>query len=411
MKKNKTYTFKQDGYIKHAGFRINKRETANGASYVVALGQIDGKQARKQFQTLIEAKTFAEVKAVEKKNHGLEALRMDEPIRREALEAIRILKGTDASLIDAAKEYVRLHAPPDDAIKTGELVRLFLKWMKTTPTKINKGIPGGYRVATIKDAEKKLFAFQHDFKQRAAVTITTADIEAWLNEQKFSPIPWGNHKRNISMLFSWAAKKENPLAGMANPCRGIETPNEAHSLPAIFTPKETQAVFAWLESGHTRELPFFAVCFFAGIRPDEALRLSWDAVDFKNHEILIKAEQSKTHRDRLITMTTNLEKWLAMYAGAGKIAPSQSTITRTRQQMCKEAGLQWGKDIARHSFATYYAAIHGMNEAADQLGHETTKMLHKHYKSLIKNRKAQAGKYFDIEPAGAQDKIIRMQGA
>jgi type II secretory pathway component HofQ len=65
-------------------------------------------------------------------------------------------------------------------------------------------------------------------------------------------------------------------------------------------------------------------------------------------------------------------------------------------------GMDWPKDIARHCFATYHAAAHGMDATAEQLGHGSTAMLHKHYKGLARNRATAAARYFAIQPATAE---------
>ena len=44
-----------------------------------------------------------------------------------------------------------------------------------------------------------------------------------------------------------------------------------------------------------------------------------------------------------------------------------------------------------------------MDYAAEQLGHGSTAMLHKHYKGLARNRQAAAARYFDIKPATAEE--------
>jgi len=65
------------------------------------------------------------------------------------------------------------------------------------------------------------------------------------------------------------------------------------------------------------------------------------------------------------------------------------------------------QDGARHTFATFYLALEGVDETLHQLGHTDSKMLQRHYKGLAKNRKAQAEKFFQIVP-DAETKIIQM---
>jgi hypothetical protein len=65
---------------------------------------------------------------------------------------------------------------------------------------------------------------------------------------------------------------------------------------------------------------------------------------------------------------------------------------------------------ARHSFATYFYALHGISDTMNARGHSNPQMLKKHYEALIKNRKAQAKKYFELEPKEA-GKVLQMKQA
>ena len=60
MARPKTATFERDGYILHRGYRIRKRETQSGESYVVHCGRVGGKRLRKQFKTRRAAERYAE---------------------------------------------------------------------------------------------------------------------------------------------------------------------------------------------------------------------------------------------------------------------------------------------------------------------------------------------------------------
>jgi integrase len=400
---------------RYAGFVIRERSGKNGStSFQVDLGIVDGKHRRKQFRTFADAKNYAELKQVEKRNYGMQSLKLTDELRLDALAAANELKGTGVSLLDAAREYRRLYLPADDAISIDLLVDQFLTWMEKTPHKLRRGkkaYPGPYRDATKRDARLRLNAFADDMGSRAAVTITADDITGWLDSKDFSPTRWEDNLRSISMMYTWAGRTGNPLAGCANPAKGIQILAKQKSNPAIFTPKQTHKVFSWLEENRPECIPFFAVTFFAGVRPDEALRLEWDAVDFEENYITISAEQSKTHQERFIPMSDNLCNWLAMYNGEGSLAPSESTVKRTRQQMRKDLRIKWPSDVARHSFATYYAGLNGLDETAEALGHKGTATLLEHYKAIIKRKKPQAEKYFNIMPEGAAEKVIELMQA
>jgi integrase len=178
--------------------------------------------------------------------------------------------------------------------------------------------------------------------------------------------------------------------------------------PAIYTPEVTERVLRYVESHRPDLAPSFAIAFFAGIRPEELRRITPDELDFDSGEIRIPAEVSKTHQERLVTMSDNLLAWLVRHPPeAGKpLGATAPAVMHFRKGMREALGVDTPKDIARHCFATYYCALHGMDATAEQLGHESTAMLHRHYKGLARNRASAAARYFAIGPKPAEEATL-----
>src|SRR5208283_6208477 len=61
--------------------------------------------------------------------------------------------------------------------------------------------------------------------------------------------------------------------------------------------------------------PYVAVCLFGGLRPFEAARLTWQAVNLEDREIRLEGFQTKTGRPRVVTVCNTLHKWLTVYQG------------------------------------------------------------------------------------------------
>src|SRR5690606_34160465 len=93
---------------------------------------------------------------------------------------------------------------------------------------------------------------------------------------------------------------------------------------------------------------------------------------------------------------------------SGKVAWSYNYFGKHRKAACKAAGVEWGNNLARHSFATYYAKIHGKHAAAEQLGHRgSVSMIDDHYLGKTVKMKI-AESYFKIMPKES-GKVIRME--
>lgn len=143
-------------------------------------------------------------------------------------------------------------------------------------------------------------------------------------------------------------------------------------------------------------LPYFALCLFAGLRPNsEAHNLKWEDIDFDRGELFVPAAISKTGQERYVTMQPNLIEWLLPYRRkSGPVCFSRPAYHRVREH----SGVEWGHDITRHSFGSYHlAAFRNAGDTAEQMGHQSsTVMLFKHYRRAIRQEDAQ--RFWEIKP-------------
>jgi integrase len=144
-------------------------------------------------------------------------------------------------------------------------------------------------------------------------------------------------------------------------------------------------------------VPYFALCLFAGIRPQgEIGRMTWTDINFERREIDIRADTSKTGDERFIEMSENLVTWLLPHRrAAGPICGARAAVESVREK----AGVRWEADCMRHSFASYHLAQHdNAGKTALQMGHRTLGMLFEHYRRAV--RKEDALAFWAIRPVG-----------
>ena len=391
MAKDKNTTMQADGYETCNGYKIRQRDTQAGKRYQVDLGRKSGKHVRKQFAVLKEARNFARVKRIEAENLGIAALRFSEEQRNDAIEALAIVKEYGANLRDAANFYAR-HNKPVDA--TNSFEGLHERYVEEKRAAMQSG---DLRPRSFHEIETRLIAAKEHFSGRAIETIDTAELEAFQNARELPATSRRNERRYLSQFFNWAIQsgviENNPVSSM----RSIVT--ETHT-PKIYTPKQTRSILRAAEKNRPELVPYLSIALFAGVRPNEILRLTWENIDLDLCEIHIRAEQSKTRRARIITIPANLRRFLFEYQKPdGAIFPySETSLRRYRAEVMKAAKVEPIQDGARHSFATYCLAMHGLDETLEQLGHSNPAMLFKHYKGLARNRKEQAHKYFESMP-------------
>ena len=143
-------------------------------------------------------------------------------------------------------------------------------------------------------------------------------------------------------------------------------------------------------------VPYFALCFFTGIRPETVERLGWEHVE--KDRVYIPMELSKTPYDYEVPVRPNLAAWLALTPPERRKGPifganmTKNLIYRVR----RKSGVRWIPDGPRHTFASCVCALDGTEKAVEQMGHRSPTMLYRHYRKLIGKEQAQA--FFGIFP-------------
>ncbi|NKB23329.1 MAG: hypothetical protein GKR87_02865 [Kiritimatiellae bacterium] len=102
-------------------------------------------------------------------------------------------------------------------------------------------------------------------------------------------------------------------------------------------------------------------------------------------------------------------EWLIKYKQkSGKICVvADITLRRKRSKLVSKTQIEWPKNIARHSYATYHLALYeDPLKTSFQLGHHDTHLLYQHYRGLATKKEAET--FWNIEPHKSA-KIIPLQ--
>lgn len=145
-----------------------------------------------------------------------------------------------------------------------------------------------------------------------------------------------------------------------------------------------------------------ALVAFAGVRPMEAARLTWENVSWATRSILIPGAVAKTRATRrLLDLPENIWDWLALVPEAERVGRvvtiNERNAGKALLKARAEAGLtRWPHDGLRHSFGT-----HGWHRGAEwvaaTMGHvRGFDMLAKHYRGCVTGEDARA--YFEVRP-------------
>jgi len=246
----------------------------------------------------------------------------------------------------------------------------------------------------VADLRWRLEKFAEKFPCNIA-SITTPDLQTWLDGLKLSSQSYANNRRVAHLLFEFAVARGYCLD---NPAADVERPKIRNGEIEIFTPDETRKLLA---AAAPDFLPCIALGMFAGLRSAEIARMEWQDIDLKQGHIVVSASNAKTASRRIVPVSDNLAAWLASYTKqTGLIWKHTATdLQRARAETVKASGVAWKANGCRHSFASYsFALCADAGRVAGYCGNSPA-MIHKHYKQLCTPAAAQ--KFFSIKPATA----------
>ena len=230
-------------------------------------------------------------------------------------------------------------------------------------------------------------AFQCNF-----ASVTTAAVQAWLDEMKLSSQSYNNNRRVAHLLCEFAVSRNY---AHDNAVAKVDRVKIKNAECEVFTPTEAAKLVA---NASEDFLPCIALGLFAGIRSAELERLKWEDVALNQKHIVVGQNAAKTASRRIVPIKANLALWLAPYAEReGNIWPHGRIAFHKREQStANAAGIKWKRNAMRHSFASYSLAL--SNDAGQVAGFcgNTPKMIHRHYNRLCTG--ADAKKFFEVKP-------------
>jgi len=232
-------------------------------------------------------------------------------------------------------------------------------------------------------------------------TVTTADVQKWLDGLKLSAQSARNFRTVIGTLFSFAESRGYIFKG-GNPIEGTEQITANGGDIQIYTPDEITVLL----KAATREfLPVIALGAFAGLRTAEIERLEWKDVDMTGGFITVASDKTKTRSRRLVPVLPNLAQWLAQYVRhTGKIWKGTTNDLQDARAACvKAAKTPWKDNGLRHSFISYrLASIQNAAQVALEAGNSPN-VVFRHYRELVKPSAAKA--WFAVTPEQAENVV------
>jgi integrase len=357
-------------------------------------GRLVRVRPRRTFSSAGEARTFADSKRIERHNHGVAAVTMDDKLCADTLAAQKLLVPYGITVLEAAEYYVS----HEQRLKQSETVARAIQALLEAKASEN------LRPRYLHDLRLRLAKFGHEFGDRLLADIEAAEIEDWLRSLGLAPLGRNTYRLRLNALFEFALKSRwvetNPVREVAK--AKVRTDRE----PGILTADQTARL---LERASEKTLPFLAIGLFAGLRSAELERLDWEDIDLDENLIAVPAASAKTGSRRFVTIQPNLAEWLAPYRNRrlGSLPVCPPNLRKLLTADRRAAGFtKWPSNACRHSFGSYHLAhFNNPGLTAVQMGHTNTDMLWSHYHHRVKP--AEAERFWRIAPAVEGAELIK----
>jgi integrase len=236
--------------------------------------------------------------------------------------------------------------------------------------------------------------------------VTVGELERAIQNPEWSKRTRHNHAVSIGILFHFAQRKGYLPKGELESDK-IERIKLVARTPAIFTPDELCAILNHIP---VEGIPFVAIGAFAGIRPQEIQRLTWEDIDLPGKFIKLTSDKTKTKRRRVVPLSDNLVAWLTEVSGPdSNIRPDTSVCPKRDPHKgytvpaAKTAGVRWRQNGLRHSFVSYHLALEQNAAKTAMISGHTEQQAEEHYKELV--TQADAQKWFSIFPSCIEGEI------
>ncbi len=350
---------------------------------------------REYFDQVGEAKTHADTLAAERENRGTEALSFPTEYRVMAVECMEKLRPFDKTLRDATDHYVawlKAEYEKQSSLLVSECIE---QYIATRQADRDRGELSKLSFKEIRDRANRLreaMGGQHIAK------VTGDTVRTYLDSIPFSPRTRINIRLRMSKFFNFCKGKgwieKNPCEEVEIKAKRADTKilsvDEAKNLLAKAAESEFKSV----------TVPYAALCLFAGLRPGEAEQLDWQHVHFKTKTIEVLSHTSKTRDTRFVQMEPTLIKWLKPYAKkSGRIVgvnfrPKFEAVRLAAGYDPEDKETKWVQDIMRHSYASYWLAIHQNRAQLAELMGNSVEVIRAHYRRPI--LKSEAAKYWAL---------------
>ncbi len=230
---------------------------------------------------------------------------------------------------------------------------------------------------------RKWFRTCPEWEYKNIASISSTDCLSLINRCARSPRQRNKMRVILHGVFSYSLKKNWRLA---NPVDSIDTEyvEECEIEPLSWAEIKRLVSHVQLPP-HRPCMAAVGLMLWAGIRPTELSRLSWESINWHERVVTISARHSKTGGCRHVSLVPVLRRWLIQSKKGNEgdsICPPDWVRRWRKLRECAQL-IPWRQDVLRHTFASYHLK-HWRNLPLLQMemGHRDAQLLRTRYLSM-----------------------------
>ena len=331
---------------------------------------------------------------------------MNTPGINKEQAALAILKSTGADILEAALVAKRAleagHGKIGRAMKCVAAGENTLK-QQTRTVSFEKAAESaletrqGRRIRTIYDFRyfsRRFMKRCPGLAKRRVRSITAQECAQYIEMAFATPRQQQKARLILSGIFSTAVKRS---WCDTNPVAKVEAPRVEETRVPILSVGEIAKLLSTAQQHHNGQCAAaVGLMLYAGIRPHEVSRLTWNEVDLQERAIYILPRHSKTGGARRITIHKPLMRILQKRKQQESSFICPPSWLKNWRELRRAAGWngdkKWPQDTLRHTYASYHLSyFRSYAELQCEIGHRDTTLLRTRY---VDQRAVQAAARF-----------------
>ena len=289
------------------------------------------------------------------------------------------------------------------------------------------------RADSIRNLEVRVGFLSKGHPDRLVSDVLSDHLRDIVFKEGRSAVTNDNVRRALSSFFTWAMEHKFCAANPMLAIKPVKTERDEPETLSVGQARNLIEKAAAFKDGVI--LPYIALGLFAGIRPTELARITWDNIDLEAGTITIGGKIAKMRQRRIVDMVcltpkdnegkeqklpANLLAWLMPHAvkkppirgvnwrrdfDAVKQAAGWGTETEKNPQL-----KPWTQDIMRHTAISNHLAYFQHEGKTAAWAGNSPDIIQRHYKGLVKQTEAVefwgvlpvANKVVELRPEGTE---------